>query len=285
MSSKRTIGNEVSVAVQANERIPARFEVVEETPELRPSVEQERQGTVDTKHYEAVGRGLTLEAEERLAAREAEIGRTRSRWDHRQDSDREARTRDSVEAGNRDRRRVFAERAASVDTWADPERVDPRSELSRDELASVNRQARRISERVGTGATAAALSKRLARRLADGADIVEASVDVTDEEWLGRGTMVPIARLGDVKRNEVCIEGRVTKLWEPSHPAIRQVGLIEDETGTTKFTSWMRSAQTLVREGEQARLRSVATSWYEGRVSVALTGWSSIEFPERGVRL
>jgi hypothetical protein len=28
-------------------------------------------------------------------------------------------------------------------------------------------------------------------------------------------------------------------------------------------------------------LRHVATSWYQGRVSVTLTGWSAIELPER----
>ncbi|MFC6863616.1 DNA-binding protein [Halomicroarcula sp. GCM10025817] len=254
---------------------------VEETPELRRSVEQEIQGNVDTNHYEAAGRGLTLEAEERLAARDWEISRTRNRWDYRADSDREARTRADVERTNEARRRRFAKRAASVDPWAGAAKDDPRSDLSRDELATVNRQAKRIHDRVRTGTTTAALSKRLARRLADGADILEASVSVTEAEWNAPGTVVPIGALGDVNRSEVCLEGHVTVLWEPTSPAISQVGLIEDETGRTKFTSWAKSDMKMVREGEWVRLRGVEKSWYEGRVSVALTGWSRIEFPER----
>ncbi|WP_458209881.1 hypothetical protein [Haladaptatus sp. NG-SE-30] len=38
----------------------------------------------------------------------------------------------------------------------------------------------------------------------------------------------------------------------------------------------------MVREGETVELRSVVTNWYEGRVSVAVIGWSDIHVPERG---
>jgi len=280
-----SIENSIRYEVSHDEQTVEEEAAVVEEPELRPSVTQEIQGTVDTKHFEAAGRGLTLEAEERLTAREAEIGRTRSRWDHREDSDREARTRNVVERGNEARRRRFKKRAASVDRWADPDRVDPRAEMSREVLASVNRQAKRIHERVRTGATTAALSKKLARRMADGADIVDASVGVTEEEWLAPGTVVPIEMIGKANRSEVDIEGEITVLWESSCSAISQVGLIEDETSTTKFTVWRASDQPLVRESERVRFRSVSKNWYEGRVSVALTGWSRVEFPEREERL
>jgi len=30
------------------------------------------------------------------------------------------------------------------------------------------------------------------------------------------------------------------------------------------------------------RIHEAATNWYEGRISVAVTGWSIIHFPERG---
>jgi len=225
-----SIENSIRYEVSHDEHTVADEAIVEEEPELQRSVEQEIQAKVDTKHFEVAGRGLTLEAEERMAAREAEIERTSSRWDKRQDSDREARTRGIVERGNEARRRRFSKRAASVDRWEDPDRVDPRAEMTREELASVNRQAKRIQERVRTGTTTAALSKRLARRMADGADIVDASVSVTEEEWLAPGTVVPIEMIGEANRSEVDIEGRVKVLWESSCPAISQVGLIEDET-------------------------------------------------------
>ena len=61
----------------------------------------------------------------------------------------------------------------------------------------------------------------------------------------------------------------------------REIQLIEDESGKTKFTVWSQSRQPIVEEGERVVLRNVAKSWYKGRVSVALTGRSSISFPER----
>jgi ssDNA-binding replication factor A large subunit len=93
--------------------------------------------------------------------------------------------------------------------------------------------------------------------------------------------VLPIAALEDVPVKEVSIEGVVRTLWTPTSSAIQQVGLIEDESGTTKFTVWTRSDQSVVEEGERVVLRNVAKNWYEGRVSVALTGQSSISFPKR----
>jgi ssDNA-binding replication factor A large subunit len=93
--------------------------------------------------------------------------------------------------------------------------------------------------------------------------------------------VIPIASLADVDRGEVSIRGEVKVLWESSSSKIAQVGLVEDESGVTKFTSWERSNQPAIREGEEVILRGVKTSWYEGRVSVAVTGWSEIQFPER----
>jgi len=103
MSSKPTIGNEVSVDEQTEERSEDGFEIVEETPELRPTVEHEIQAKVDTNHPDATPEGLTLVAEERMEAREMEIERTQGRFDRRKDSDRELRTR-RVATGRPDRR-------------------------------------------------------------------------------------------------------------------------------------------------------------------------------------
>ncbi|MCU4975020.1 hypothetical protein OB955_20125 [Halobacteria archaeon AArc-m2/3/4] len=72
------------------------------------------------------------------------------------------------------------------------------------------------------------------------------------------------------------------EFWEPSYPSMQQVGLIEDETGRTRFTSWKASRQPMVCEGERDRLRAVAKNWIQGRYSITLTGWSEVVFPERG---
>jgi ssDNA-binding replication factor A large subunit len=111
---------------------------------------------------------------------------------------------------------------------------------------------------------------------------MSAVVGVFEELQTAPGQVVPIGKLEDVNRKEVSIEGRVTQLWESDSPAIQQVGLIEDDSGKTKLTSWVASNQPWIEEGERVRIHGAAKNWYNGRVSVALTGWSTVMFPERG---
>ena len=281
MSSKNAIGNEGTVREQLNERNTAGVEVVNETPELRPSVEQEIQAKVDLNHPDATPDGLTLAAEERLEARAWEIERTRVRFDRAQDSDREARSRQVAGRVSVERRYEFGKRAASVDPWADPDGVDPREKLSRTELAAVNREASRMAEKL-QGWSRAAISRRLAERIVAGSGLMSAVVGVFEELQCAPGQVIPIAALEDVPRREVSIEGRVETLWEPSHPSIAQVGLIADGSGRTRVTIWKASDAPWIEEGEQVRIHGAAKNWYEGRVSVAVTGWSTIHFPERG---
>lgn len=286
MSSSNSIGNEVSHAQNDEQHAVDAVEVEDDTvggkeQPLEPSVTQETQAKVDTNHPDSGRTGLTLAAEEKLAAREAEIERTSTRWDSRQDSDREGRTRDAAEAGSAQRREAFERRAAGVDKWADPERGDAREELTRDELGTVNEQAARLAKQAG-GLTRAAIARQLAERVADGMDVLDAVVEVVELLRDEAGTVVPIEQIETVDRGEVTIEGTVTVLWEPSSSKIRQVGLIEDESSQIKFTSWEKSGQPVVREGERVRFRGVAKNWYEGRCSVALTGWTEVSFPERG---
>jgi hypothetical protein len=257
------------------------FEVVEETPELRPSVEQTIQGKVDTNHSDGIGRGLTLTAEERFVARETEITRTQERWDRSQESTREAQCRQVAQDVSRERRCAFHKRAASVDPWCDPERADPREELSQAQLATVNKQAMRLLGKL-EGWSRAAISRRVAERVVDGAGVMGAVVGVYEELRTAPGQVIPIADVQDVNRKEVSIEGTVTQLWESGSSAIQQAGLIEDESGRTKLTSWVASGQPWIEEGVRVCIHGAAKNWYNGRVSIALTGWSTVQFPERG---
>ncbi|WP_267644096.1 DNA-binding protein [Haloarchaeobius amylolyticus] len=251
-------------------RDPTDAYVVEETPTLEATVELEIQAKVDCNHPDVNPEAMTLEAEERMVARELEIGRTRERLDRSQESTREAECRTDVEA-----------QAATLEGVWEPQ-PDPREKLSREELGKVNEKAAKIHSRIEHGSSRAAIARQLAERVADGGSVLSAIIAVSEAERDRPGTIVPIASLKDVQRREVSIQGRVKTLWEPAHPSIQQVGLIEDETGTTKFTSWVRSNAKMVEEGELVRMRNVAKNWYQGRVSVAVTGWSRLIFPERG---
>ena len=164
---------------------------------------------------------------------------------------------------------------------ADPERDDPRAELSQDELATVNTEADRLATRLDSWSRAA-ISRRLADAVVDGRDMASAVVRVFEELQTAPGQVVPIGKLEDVDRKEVSIEGRVKTLWDPSHPSIAQVGLIADESGQTRVTIWKASEAPWIAEGERVRIHGTARNWYEGRVSLAVTGWTTINFPERG---
>ncbi|WP_042664233.1 DNA-binding protein [Haloferax sp. ATB1] len=277
MSSKKQFSTKVSHSEHPR---AVDDDVVDETPALHPTVELEIQAKVDLNNPDAVGRGLTLAEEERMAAREWEIEQTRDRWDRRQTSSREMRTATAVAQSSIEATREFKKRAGCVNRWADPEEPDPREQLTAEQLGVVNREAGRIQSKLERWSRSV-ISRRLAEAVADGQSMMSAVVGVFEEFQQAPGTVIPIAAVSEVSRREVSIEGTITQLWESSDPAIQQVGLIEDETGRTKLTVWEKSNQPWIDEGERVRIHGAAKSWYNGRVSVALTGWSTVDFPER----
>ena len=294
MSSNSSSSKVVTVDEQAFEKAGGQavdedgFPVVDETPEFEAAVEQETQAKVDANHPDGIAdtsedriHGVTLEQEERIRARDAELERISAQAELGTQDGREQRTRAVAAEGSTQRRREFQKRAASVDPMADPERDDPRAALSQDELATVNTEADRLATRLD-GWSRAAISRRLAKAVVDGRDMASAVVRVFEELQTAPGQVIPIRKLEDVDRKEVSIEGRMTQLWESDSPAIAQVGLIEDDSGKTKLTSWVASDQPWIEEGERVRIHGAAKNWYNGRVSVALTGWSTVMFPERG---
>jgi hypothetical protein len=294
MSSKNATSNVVSVderALENAEEVAVNedgFEVVDETPALRATVQIEVQAKVDANHPDGMVDtsdkriyGATLEQEERIRAREAELERISARAQLGRQEGRERRTREVVAEESAQRRATFQERGTDVIRAVDPERVDPREKLPQAELAAVNEQAMRVAEKAN-GWSRAAISHWLAEKVVAGEDLASAVVEVLEAVQTARGRVVPIGKLESISRNVVSIEGRVTELWEPSSPAISQVGLIEDESGRTKLTIWERSNQPWIEEGERVRIHGAAKNWYNGRVSVAATGWSTVHFPERG---
>jgi len=225
-------------------------------PEFQATVQMEVQAKVDANHPDGMvdtGEeriyGATLEQEERIRAREAELERISAQAEMGTQEGREKRTRDIAAKRSAERRAEFQKRAASVDPWADPERDDPRAELTQEQLAAVNKQSMRLAEKLD-GWSRAAIGRRLGEAVVGGKRHDESAVvGVFEELQTAPGTVVPIGKLEDVNRKEVSIEGTVTQLWEPSSSAISQVGLIEDESGRTKFTSWVASDQPWIEEG------------------------------------
>ncbi|MFC6725332.1 SOSS complex subunit B family protein [Halobium palmae] len=294
MSSNNASQKAVSVDEQAFEKADAAevdedgFEVVDETPEFEATVEQETQAKVDANHPEGIAdtsqdriHGVTLEQEECIQAREAELERISAKAELGTQEGREVRTRDVATRRSAERRAEFQQRVVGVDSCLDPERTDPRATLAQGQLARVNEQAMRVAEEVN-GWSRAAISRWLAEKVADGEDLASAVVEVFERVQLAEGRVVPIGKLEEVGRKKVSIEGRVETLWDPSHPSIAQVGLVADDSGQTRVTIWEKSNAPWIEEGEQVRIHGAARNWYEGRVSLAVTGWSTLHFPERG---
>ncbi|WP_232700598.1 OB-fold nucleic acid binding domain-containing protein [Halobacterium wangiae] len=261
-TSEREADSESDIAeIEAVDEVRVREE------RLRATVDMEIRARIDSNHPEAMGAGLTLAEEERALAREWEIKRTHHRFDRRESSDREARTREYV-----------SKRTPSELYEARP--VDPREELGCEMLGEVNREAMRLESKC-RGFSRAATSRVLAGRVQQNGDVTTGVLETLEKLALGPGQIIPFGDLERVERDEVTVEGWVERLFEPSHPAIAQVGLLEDESGRCKVTIWKRSNQSLVREGERVRVSGAALSFYEGRPSLAVTGWSTLRFTER----
>jgi hypothetical protein len=282
MSGKQLSSNQVSVDEQAFERTEDAgvdkdgFEVVDEQPEFRATVQQEKQAKVDSNHPDGIVQDfshLPLAQEEEIRAREAELEQISARAALSSQNGRAQRTRGVVtEMQEREREK------------RGPSRTDPRERLSRVELARVNEEADRVAQRLRTDHSRAAISRVLAERVAKGQNITEAVFATIDELKAASGTVCPIKDVPDVPTNEVSIEGEVITLWRPSSRAISQVGLIADDTGKIKFTSWAKSKQKCMREGDQVKIKYAKKNWYQGRCSLALTYGSLIIFPDRNDR-
>ncbi|QCC61724.1 DNA-binding protein [Natrinema thermotolerans] len=283
MSSNSSSSKVVTVDEQAFEKADEQavdedgFPVVDETPEFEAAVEQETQAKVDANHPDGIAdtskeriHGVTLEQEERIRAREAELEHISAQAELGTQDGREQRTREVVRE------------QCGRDEPAPAERTDPREKLPQEELAAVNEQAMRISDEVQGGWSRAVVAKQLAEKVQRGRDVTKAVLETLEELKAAPGAIVPIADVPDVPVGEVTVEGEITQLWDPSDTSISQVGLIEDDSGKIKFTIWEASRKTVVSEGETVRFRAVKKNWYQGRCSIAITGWSRIEFPERG---
>lgn len=281
MASDNVLGQEVSVDEQSYEQ-PADEAAPIEQPR-RPTVDQEIRAKVDANHPDAGVTGLTLAQEERLQAREAEVARTRERAQSDPNTIRERGARELAAIRSRERNRAFQRRAASVDPWADPDRADPREALTQDELAAVNQQAADIAAEVGRSGSRAAIARRLARWVADGTDLVGASLAALEREYERPGAVVPIGKLEDVDARQVTVEATVAQLWDPAHASQRQVGLLDDGTGRVKLTIWVKSqVGRILREGDEVRVIGAQVNYYRGRPTLAADGWTRIEVCDRG---
>lgn len=99
-----------------------------------------------------------------------------------------------------------------------------------------------------------------------------------DELGGGAGSDNKDAAIEDVDSDGEWIDltVKVVDLWDPNSDAVAQVGLLGDETGTTRFVSFASSDLPPLSEGEVYRLENVVTDEYQGNYSVKLNRTTDI---------
>jgi replication factor A1 len=98
-----------------------------------------------------------------------------------------------------------------------------------------------------------------------------------DRDQMGSGGNETV-KAAEIDQDEQWIDLRVTvaDLWEPRSDAVAQVGLLGDESGTTKFVAFETSDLPELEEGKSYALGNVVTDEYEGSYSVKLNRTTSI---------
>jgi replication factor A1 len=89
----------------------------------------------------------------------------------------------------------------------------------------------------------------------------------------------------DAPEQWVDVTAKVVDLWEPRSDAIAQVGLLGDETGTIKFTTWAKSDVPALAEGRVYHLGNVVTDEYQGQYSVKLNRTTTIDEIDRDIEV
>ncbi|MHC1574320.1 MAG: replication protein A, partial [Candidatus Methanogasteraceae archaeon] len=86
-------------------------------------------------------------------------------------------------------------------------------------------------------------------------------------------------QISDINQSEqwINLHAKVVQLWDSTSPAIDQVGLIGDETGTIKFVKWTKSNLPELVEGKSYSLDNMTTDEWEGRFSVKMNRTTRIQ--------
>ena len=89
----------------------------------------------------------------------------------------------------------------------------------------------------------------------------------------------PAVTIADIPQSDgkwVNIRAKCAQLWEATSPSMSQVGLLGDETGRTKFVSWMSADLPRIEEGKSYLFENIVTNEWQGKISVSFNKTSKI---------
>jgi len=151
------------------------------------------------------------------------------------------------------------------------------------------------------------LGIELAKRLQNGADPTQALLRQADAEATDPRNVLTVGNVRytavDATRGRFSTQGTILRLFENTHPAIKQAGLLSDDTGVIKFAVWKKSewdetrpmpdptddGRTLIRshrfpelrEGDVVRCEDVVKRWYDGNPTFETRRDSTLTVIER----
>ncbi|WP_435069289.1 replication factor A [Haloplanus sp. C73] len=98
-----------------------------------------------------------------------------------------------------------------------------------------------------------------------------------EREALGSGGNASVG-LAEIEQDEQWLDvtAKVVELWEARSDSVAQVGLLGDESGTTKFVAFESSELPELEEGAVYRLENLVTDEYQGNFSVKLNRTTTI---------
>lgn len=100
---------------------------------------------------------------------------------------------------------------------------------------------------------------------------------IEPEDIIGSGSDEVLVSEIDEEEMWVDVTVKLVELWEPRSDSIAQVGLVGDESGRIKFTSFATSELEELEEGESYQLKNVVSDEYQGRYSIKLNKTTSID--------
>ncbi|MHC3381673.1 SOSS complex subunit B family protein [Haloarcula sp. H-GB5] len=151
---------------------------------------------------------------------------------------------------------------------------DPWPSLSQEEVAEINKSAKRLSEQF-SGETAmgrASFASLLAKYVADGSTVTSALFTVKEGLESLPTVCQPIANIDPYDQYETTIEAEVVTLWQPKGDGQKQVGVVRDDSGeSAKLTIWENAGdKPTLHEGDTVRVERVKVNAYQGDATLAV---------------
>ena len=191
-------------------------------------------------------------------------------------------------------------------------RIRPLTDLDADQHDQVSRMVDRLlsdefDRVVEIRKSRLTLAIALAKRLHDGADPTQALLRQADAEATDPRNVLTVGNVRytpvDATRGRFSTQGTILRLFENTHPAIKQAGLLQDHTGVMKFAIWKKSewdetrptpdptddGRTLVKahrhpelhEGDVVRCEDVVKRWWDGNPTFETRRDSTLTVIER----